>query len=101
MRELALITLSDADLTPNFRIGLDVGRAFGAMLGSEPGVFNVWGEAPQTSELLAISAPDAGTIQVSEAAHALLRDYYLFRPRGMFYLPALGITNTYVLAARR
>ena len=101
LRELALITLSDADLTPNFRIGLDVGRAFGAMLGSEPGVFNVWGEAPQTSELLAISAPDAGTIQVSEAAHALLRDYYLFRPRGMFYLPALGITNTYVLAARR
>lgn len=101
LRELALITLSDADLTPNFRIGLDVGRAFGATLGKEPEVFNVWGEAPQTSELLAVSAPDAGTIQVSEAAHALLRDFYLFRPRGMFYLPALGITNTYVLAARR
>ncbi len=101
LRELALITLADADLTPSFRIGLDVGRAFGAVLGDDPGVFNVWGEAAQTSELLAISAPDSGTIQVSESAWALLRDYYLFRPRGMFFLPALGITNTYVLAARR
>jgi len=101
LRELALVTLSDAELTPSFRIGLDVGQAFGATLGQDPGVFNIWGEAPQTSELLAISAPDSGTIQVSEAAHALLRDYYLFRPRGMFYLPGLGITNTYVLAAKR
>jgi len=101
LRELVLVTLSDADLTPSFRIGLDVGRVYGAMLGADPSVFNVWGEAAQTSELLAISAPDSGTIQVSEAAHALLRDYYLFRPRGMFYLPGLGITSTYVLAARR
>ncbi|GBQ12636.1 cache domain-containing protein [Swaminathania salitolerans] len=101
LREIALITLSDAELTPSFRIGLDVGRAFGAVLGDDPGLFNVWGEAAQTSELLAVSAPDSGTIQVSETAYALLRDYYLFRPRGMFYLPVLGITNTYVLAARR
>ncbi len=101
LREIALITLADAELTPSFRIGLDVGPAFGAILGDDPGIFNVWGEAVQTSELLAISAPDSGTIQVSETAHALLRDYYLFRPRGMFYLPAVGITNTYVLAAKR
>lgn len=101
LRELVLVALSDAELTPSFRIGLDVGRAYGAVLGSEPAIFNVWGEAAQTSELLAVSAPDSGTIQVSEAAHALLRDDYLFRPRGMFYLPGLGITSTYVLAARR
>lgn len=101
LREIALVTLSDAELTPCFRIGLDVGPALGAVLGDDPGLFNFWGEAAQTSELLAVSAPDSGTIQVSETAHALLRDYYLFRPRGMFYLPVLGITSTYVLATRR
>ncbi|AOX20131.1 cache domain-containing protein [Kozakia baliensis] len=101
LREVGLITLSNADLTPSFRIGLDVGTALGAVLGHDPGTFNLWGEAAQTSELLAESAPDAGTIQVSEAAYSLLREYYLFRPRGMFYLPRLGVTRTFVLAAKR
>lgn len=101
IREACLIKLADADVISSFRIGLDVGNAIGATLGHDPGLFNLWGDALQKSELLAESLSDAGTIQVSEAAYILLRDAYLFRPRGLFYLPRSGVTRSYIMAGRR
>jgi class 3 adenylate cyclase/GAF domain-containing protein len=82
-----------------FRIGVDCGMAIGTNLGSEPRLFNLWGEAVTTAEAMTTSALP-GTIQATEAAYRHLRHKYLLRPRGRFYLPRLGEARTYVLAGR-
>ncbi|GBQ59763.1 adenylate/guanylate cyclase domain-containing protein [Komagataeibacter swingsii] len=101
MRENALAMLSKADLDPVFRIGLDVGPVFGGMLGKKPQAFNLWGDAMGMAEMMAQGAPDVGTIQVSENVYQRLRQYFLFRERGRFFIPGMGLTRTYVLAGRR
>ncbi len=101
IREACLSSLAAADLDPVFRIGMDVGSVMASELGEAPSVFNIWGDALNGAELLTGSAPDAGTIQVSEQAYMILREHFLFRARGMFYLPNSGITRSFVLAGRR
>ena len=101
IREACLTSLARADIDPVFRIGMDVGPVMASLLGAEPSVFNVWGEAINVADLLADSTPDGGTIQVSEQAYLSLREYFLFRPRGMFYIPSSGITRSFILAGRR
>jgi adenylate cyclase len=92
--------LFDADEGPAaFGLGLDVGSIVCATLGEAPGVFNLWGEAVQGAEALAASAP-AEAIQASERAYLLLRQAFLFRPRGLFYRPQTGEARSYVLAGR-
>ncbi|GAN53742.1 cache domain-containing protein [Tanticharoenia sakaeratensis] len=101
IREACLTTLADADVDPIFRMGIDVAQAFGDHFGNDPKVFNLWGDSVAGAELMAEAAPQPGTIQVSENAYTLLRAHYLFRPRGLFYRPRLGITRTFILAGRR
>jgi len=101
MRENVLAMLSQADLDPVFRIGIDVGPVFGGMLGKNPQAFNLWGDAMGMAEMMAQGAPDVGTIQVSENVYQRLRQYFLFRERGRFFIPGMGLTRTYVLAGRR
>lgn len=101
MREASLSILSRADLDPVFRMGIDVGPVFGGLLGEEPKVFNLWGDAIGMAETMAQGAPDVGTIQVSEEVYQILRGRFLFRERGRFFVPHAGMTRTYVLAGRR
>ncbi|MFT8710951.1 adenylate/guanylate cyclase domain-containing protein [Komagataeibacter rhaeticus] len=101
MRESTLAALSQADLDPVFRIGIDVGPVYGGMLGKDPQAFNLWGDAMGMAEMMAQGAPDVGTIQVSEDVYLDLRQYFLFRERGRFFIPGAGLTRTYVLAGRR
>ena len=100
-RETCLSLLTQSGVEPAFRIGVDFGAAFGCALGREPRVFNLWGEVMHTAELMAESAPDGGSIQVSERAYERIRRLFLFRPRGVFYLPRVGTARTFVLAGRR
>ncbi|MFT8645757.1 adenylate/guanylate cyclase domain-containing protein [Gluconacetobacter sp.] len=101
MREASLSILSRADLDPVFRMGIDVGPVFGGLLGDDPKVFNLWGDAIGMAEMMAQGAPDVGTIQVSDEVYQLLRGRFLFRERGRFFVPHAGMTRTYVLAGRR
>ena len=41
-----------------------------------------------------------GTIQATEAAYAHLRQDFLFRPRGRFFLPRVGEAQTFLLSGR-
>jgi adenylate cyclase len=41
-----------------------------------------------------------GTVQATAAAYQRLREDFLFRPRGSFYLPHVGDARTFVLAGR-
>jgi len=80
-----------------FRIGLDYGLAIGGGLGSAPRVFNLWGDAVRSAAEMAASAPPGG-IQATEAVYAALRQMFLFRPRGSFYIPRVGEARTFILA---
>lgn len=82
-----------------FGLGLDAGPVACGTVGSAPGVFNLWGEAARGAEALAASAPN-GAIQTSEQAYRLLRQGFLFRPRGLFHRPRIGDARSYVLAGR-
>jgi adenylate cyclase len=99
LRERCAGLLESVDDTAGFGIGLDAGAVTCGTLGKAPGLFNLWGEALQGAYALAASAPN-GAIQVNEQAYSLLRQGFLFRPRGLFYRPLLGETRSYVLAGR-
>ncbi|GBQ62974.1 two component hybrid sensor histidine kinase and regulator [Ameyamaea chiangmaiensis NBRC 103196] len=101
LREAALVMLSQADIDPIFRIGIDVGPVLGGYLGENPSVFNLWGQTVSIAERMAQGSPDFGTIQVSEAVFQVLRDRYLFRARGAFFAPGTGVGRTYTLVGRR
>ncbi len=100
-REACLSLLAQSGLEPAFRIGLDFGTAFGCALGQGPRLFNLWGDVIRTAELMAHSAADTGSIQVSESAYGQLRQQFLFRARGVFYVPRVGTARTFILAGRR
>jgi len=86
-------------LAPEFRLCIDCGLAVGRSLGGTPRLFNLWGEAVRTAQTMAATA-FPGSIQTSERAYLRLRHSFLFRPRGTFYLPAVGSVQTFVLAGR-
>jgi class 3 adenylate cyclase len=91
--------LEDADLPADFRIGIDCGLAIGSAVGKVPRLFNLWGDAVRTADIMAGSATP-GAIQAAEAAYGRLRQDFLFRPRGSFYLPHVGEARTFVLAGQ-
>lgn len=99
IRDACVTLFEESERELSFRIGLDWGRAIGCGLGSEPKIFNLWGDAVQTAHTMADSAP-AGSVQVSEAAYQQLRREFLLRPRGRFHLPHIGEAQTFILASR-
>lgn len=99
-RDRCLEMFEEADYPPSFRIGIDCGIVIGSKVGRDPRLFNLWGEAVRTADMMAASAAMPGAIQVSEAAYRRLREHFLFRPRGTFYLPRVGPAQTFVLASR-
>jgi adenylate cyclase len=86
-------------MAPEFRLGIDCGFAVGRSIGGTPRLFNLWGEAVRTARTMATTA-FPGSIQTSERAYLRLRQSFLFRPRGSFYLPAVGSVQTFILAGR-
>ena len=99
LRDHLTALFETAGLPPDFRIGIDCGLAMGGAVGNEPRVFNLWGEAVKTAGAMAASAA-LGGIQATEAAYDRLRQGFLFRPRGSFYLPGVGEARTFVLAGQ-
>jgi class 3 adenylate cyclase len=101
IRARCLEQLESCGHAPSFRIGIDCGVAVGGQVGRQPRLFNLWGAAVDTAELLAQSGAGSGTIQISEAAHRRLRDMFVFRLRGSFYLPRVGSEQIFVLGGRQ
>ncbi len=99
--EAAQRILNAADMVRNFNMGLDVGPVLGANVGRDGVRYALWGEAFANADRLAMSSAETGSIQVSDAAWAVLKDRFLFRPRGAFFMPGRGLTMTHILAARR
>lgn len=101
MRAACLEMIPGMGTESNFGIGIDVGPAIGSWFGKEPRTFNLWGPTVGMSALMANMATDGGAVQVTQSAYAALRNDFLFRPRGTFYIPKVGISHTFILAGRR
>lgn len=99
MRDRCMNLFEEMDRAPAFRIGIDCGLALGSRLGASPAIFNLWGDAVRTADVMASSALPS-TVQVTEAAYRRLHRDFLFRPRGRFYLPRIGEAQTFILASR-
>jgi len=82
-----------------FRIGVDTGAVIGTPVGSEQRAYNLWGESVRLADTMAESGLP-GSIVVTETSYRLLRDRYLFRVRGTFYLGGSGEMSTYLLTGR-
>ena len=83
----------------DYAIGLDTGMVIGSSVGFGQTAYNVWGDAVRLASSLAATA-QRGTIQASEASYEQLRDRFVFRRRGGFYLEQVGEMTTYVLRGR-
>ncbi len=82
-----------------FRIGVDTGAAIGTPVGTEHRTYNLWGESVRLADTMAETG-SPGSIIVTDTTYRLLRDRYLFRVRGTFYLGGSGEMSTYLLTGR-
>lgn len=101
MRAAFAEILNEASIEPVFTMGIDYGPAFGGFIGDNPQIFNLWGQTVSLAELMAKNNEEMGSIQVTERVYMSLRDAYLFRSRGAFYVPYSGLEQTYTLTAGR
>jgi class 3 adenylate cyclase len=83
----------------DYAIGLDTGTVIGCGVGFEQTAYNIWGETVRVASSLAATA-QRGTIQASAAAYERMRDRFVFRRGGGFYLEQVGEMTTYVLRGR-
>ena len=82
-----------------FQIGVDSGPVIGSAVGHQQAIFNLWGETVLTASRMAETGI-AGQIQVTESTYRRLREDFLFRVRGSYYLEGFGEFETYILAGR-
>ncbi len=82
-----------------FQIGIDSGPVIGSAVGRDHSIFNLWGEAVLTASRMAETGV-SGQIQVTESTYRRLREDFLFRVRGSYYLAGFGEFTTYILTGR-
>jgi adenylate cyclase len=78
------------------RSGLHAGAVYAAVVGSNSLSYFVWGDGVDLSRRLALSA-DRGTISMSAACHALLKDHFVVASRGVVEVAGHGQMRAYVL----
>jgi len=81
------------------QIGIDSGPVIGSAVGRERSIFNLWGEAVLTASRMAQTGV-SGQIQATESTYRRLREDFLFRVRGSYYLEGFGEFATYTLTGR-
>jgi class 3 adenylate cyclase len=91
--------LADVQAPTAYAMGIDTGPALGSPVGLGRLAYNLWGQAVRIASQMAATARP-GTIQVTETTGEQLRDRYLLRRRGGFYLEESGEVTIYALGAR-
>jgi adenylate cyclase len=79
--------------------GIHTGAAIAGVVGISKLAYDLWGPAVNLASQMESSSVE-GAIQVSSTTYELLRDKYLFEPRGEFYVPGQGEIETYLLMGR-
>ena len=82
------------------RIGINSGPVIAGVIGTTKLAYDIWGETVGTAaQMEAYGLP--GTIQVTAATYALLKEGYVFEERGEFYVKGEGSIRTYLLIGRK
>jgi class 3 adenylate cyclase/GAF domain-containing protein len=81
------------------QIGIDSGPVMGSAVGRDRAIFNLWGDAMVAATRMAETSA-AGQIQATESTYRRLREDFLFRVRGSYYLEGFGEFSTYFLTGR-
>ncbi len=81
------------------QIGIHTGPAIAGVVGIRKLAYDLWGPAVNLANQMEMSSV-AGGIQVSSATYDLLRDKFIFEPRGAFYVQGQGEISTYMLMGR-
>ena len=89
-----------ATLPLELRIGLASGPVVAGVIGRKKFQYDVWGEAVNAaSRMESLGLP--GQIQITGAAHELLRGSFLCRHRGRISVKGIGPMDTWLLLGRR
>lgn len=87
------------DSVVDLRVGIDTGRAVGAVIGSHKFTYDVWGDAVNTANRME-SHGVAGRIQVTDRFRRALGDRYEFESRGEIEVRGKGAMETWFLVGR-
>ena len=83
----------------DIRIGIHSGPVIAGVIGTRKLAYDMWGPTVAMARQME-SCGVPGGVQVSAATYDLLKNNYLFEPRGEFYVPNEGEVSTYLLTGR-
>lgn len=83
-----------------FRMGINSGPVIGGVIGTDKHVFDIWGDVVNTAARME-SHGVSGSIQVTDATYALLRDGFDLEPRGAIEVKGKGAMRTWLLIRER
>ena len=82
------------------RIGINSGPVVAGIIGTHKFAYDLWGDVVNVASRME-SGGIAGSIQISEATHELIRDAFVCEPRGVTPMKGKGDMVTYLLLSRR
>lgn len=99
MREAIHEVRTQAGVRMNLRLGMHTGPVVAGVIGTHKFLYDLWGDTVNTASRME-SHGVAGSIQVTEAVHAQLRDRYRFEDRGVSNIKGKGEMRTFLLDGR-
>ena len=81
------------------RIGIHTGPVVAGVIGTKKFIYDLWGDTVNTASRME-SHGFSGSIQLTEATYALLRDNYTFQERGKVQIKGKDDMVTYLLVGR-
>jgi CheY-like chemotaxis protein/class 3 adenylate cyclase len=94
---LAALRGGSGDDFASIRFGLHTGPAAGGVIDGEHMAYSIWGDAVDLARRLEAQA-EPGTVHVSPAAYALLKDRFQMRSGGVVDVPGRGQMRTFTLS---